>query len=132
MKFKLDENLRPLGSDLLTAAGHDVATAVEQGLSGASDDRLYEVCCHERRVLITLDHDFGHVFRFPPEAGAGIVVLECAGRLSPASIVARIREFLAVLADHPLDRELWIVEPGRVRVHQRKEQIEDPPRPDSE
>ena len=131
MKFKLDENLGTLGRDVLTSAGHGVATAVEQDLSGVSDNRLYEVCCHEHRVLITLDHDFGQILRFPPEAGAGIVVLECPGRLSPASVLARIREFVAVLADRPIDRELWIVEPGRVRVHQRKEPTEDPPRSDS-
>lgn len=126
MKFKLDENLGPIGHDLLSGAGHDVATALEQGLSGASDDHLYEVCCREHRVLITLDHDFGHVFRFPPEAGAGVVVLECRGRLSPASIIARMHEFVAVLSERTIDRELWIVEPGRVRVHQRKEQTDEP------
>jgi hypothetical protein len=49
-----------------------------------------------------------------------------SGRLSPASILARIHEFVSVLADQPMDRELWIVEPGRVRVHQRKEQTDDP------
>jgi len=81
LKFKLDENLGTLGRDVLTSAGHGVATAVEQDLSGVSDNRLYEVCCHEHRVLITLDHDFGQILRFPPEAGAGIVVLECPGRL---------------------------------------------------
>jgi hypothetical protein len=82
--------------------------------------------------LITLDHDFGHVLRFRPEAGAGIVVRECRGRLSPASIIAGMQELVTVLADRTVDRELWIVEPGRVRVHQRKEQTGDPQRPDSE
>jgi predicted nuclease of predicted toxin-antitoxin system len=121
LKFKLDENLGTLGIDILASAGHDVATTVEQQLSGVSDSQLYEVYCREQRVLITLDHDFGHVLRFPPEPSAGIVVLECRGRLSPTTIGERIREFAAVLAERTIDRELWIVEPGRVRVHQRPE-----------
>lgn len=122
MKFKLDENLGALGRDLLEGAGHDVATVVEEHLSGASDDRLYDVCRDEQRVLVTLDHDFGQILRFSPEAVAGIVILESPGRLSPARVVARLREFLAVLATRPIDRELWIVEPGRVRIHQPRDQ----------
>ena len=119
MKFKLDENLGNTGRDLLEADGHDVMTVADQTLSGAPDERLYEVCRDERRVLVTLDHDFGHVMRFPPEATAGIVVLECKGRLSPATIRARMAELATVLRTNPIDRQPWIVEPGRVRIHQR-------------
>lgn len=75
MKFKLDENIGTLGKNLLEAEGHDVMTVADERLSGASDERLYQVCRDERRILVTLDHDFGHVLRFPPEEMAGIVVL---------------------------------------------------------
>jgi predicted nuclease of predicted toxin-antitoxin system len=51
-------------------------TVTEQGLSSADDPRVYEVCRDERRVLVTLDHDFGHALVFPPEPTAGIAVLE--------------------------------------------------------
>jgi len=37
-------------------------------------------------MLVTLDHDFATRFASPPEATAGIGVLECRGRLSPATI----------------------------------------------
>jgi predicted nuclease of predicted toxin-antitoxin system len=120
MKFKLDENLGSLGKALLAADGHDVMTVAEQKLDGVSDDVLYRVCCDERRVLITLDRDFGEVLRYPPEASAGIVVLASPGRLSPQVISARIAEFTVALRANPLNGELWIVEPGRVRIHQRR------------
>jgi hypothetical protein len=32
---------------------------------------------------------------------------------------------VAVLAMQPIDRELWIVEPGRVRIHQRSDTEDD-------
>jgi predicted nuclease of predicted toxin-antitoxin system len=121
MKFKLDENLSNLGKSLLEADGHDVMTVREQNLRGASDVALFGVCRDEGRVLITLDHDFRQTLRFPPEESAGLVVLECRGRLSPANILARIEEFAAVLKSRPIKRELWIVEPGRVRIHQSRE-----------
>jgi predicted nuclease of predicted toxin-antitoxin system len=120
MRIKLDENLGLLGKTLLEADGHDVMTITEQQLSGAADVSIYEVCRDEARVLVTLDHDFGHTLRFSPEATAGIVVLECKGRISPALIFARMRELVALLRTRPIDRELWIVEPGRIRIHERK------------
>ena len=78
-------------------------------------------CRLDGRALITLDRDFGEVLRFPPEDMAGIIILDGRGRLSPASILARIREFAALLAVQPIERQLWIVEPGRVRIHERRE-----------
>jgi predicted nuclease of predicted toxin-antitoxin system len=91
MKLKLDENLGLLGKSLLEGEGHDGLTIADQQMTGAQDERLYEVCRHEGRVLVTLDHDFGQTLRFPPETTAGIVVIECRGRLSPTMIVARMR-----------------------------------------
>jgi predicted nuclease of predicted toxin-antitoxin system len=120
MKFKLDEKLGTLGKSLLEADKHDIATVAEQKLSGAEDASIYTACRDEGRVLITLDHDFGHTLRFPPESTAGIVVIECKGRLSPATILARVSELVALLRTRPIDRELWIVEPGRIRIHERQ------------
>lgn len=121
MKFKLDENLGSLGRPLLEAHGHDVATVAEQQLSGAEDASIYEVCRNEGRVLVTLDHDFGNTLRFLPEATAGIVVIECKGRTSPSMILARLSELAALLRTRVIDHELWIVEPGRVRIHEHRQ-----------
>ena len=119
MNFKLDENIGVRGQEFLRKAGHDVATVHDEALCGADDDTVFLACVRERRVLITLDHDFGNVLRFPPDTAHGIVILELPGRLSESGIVRRLSEFLAVQATQPLGRELWIVEPGRIRVHQR-------------
>ena len=120
MKFKLDENLGTLGKSVLEADGHDVMTVAGQGHAGVDDVRLYEVCRAKERVLVTLDRDFGQVLRFLSEATPGIVVLESPGRLSPPAINKRIAELASVPRRQPIDRELWIVEPGRVRVHQKR------------
>ena len=65
-----------------------------------------------------LDHDFGHVLRFPPESSSGIVILETTPRADVDTVLARVRDLLAILQERQLGPELWIVEPGRVRVHQ--------------
>jgi hypothetical protein len=80
VKFKLDENIGRKAEQLLRDAGHDVSTVTSQSLNGTNDENLFEVCIAEQRALVTLDHDFGQVLRFPPMRSAGIVILEVAPR----------------------------------------------------
>jgi hypothetical protein len=122
VKLKADENIGKSGIELLRGQGHDVASVREQGLAGASDETLFRVCANEKRTLITLDRGLGQVARFPPVQGAGVVVLELGGRASLHLLHARLREFLALAGTRPVAGELWVVEPGRVRVHLGKDE----------
>ena len=119
MKFKLDENIGRKAEQLMRDAGHDVSTVTSQSLNGATDENLFQVCIAEQRTLVTLDHDFGQVLRFPPERSAGIVILEVAPRAGAGAVESRIHDLIAMLSVHELGAELWIVEPGRVRIHQK-------------
>lgn len=117
MRLKVDENIGRSGVELLRQAAHDVATVREQGLAGAADETIFQVCVAERRTLITLDRDFGQVPRFPPKQSAGVIILELGGPASLRRLHDRLSDFLALAATRPPDGELWIVEAGRVRVH---------------
>lgn len=117
MKLKLDENLSRRAAEVLRAAGHDVSTVRDQNLQGSKDEALFEACAREARALVTLDHDFGQVLRFPPRNSAGIAVLELGPHPSLDVLLARVRELAAMLTVQPLAGSLWIVEPGRVRIH---------------
>jgi len=113
VKFKLDENIGRRGLELLKASGHDVVTVWDQGLHGVADEQLFEICSTEGRALVTLDRDFGQVPRFPPEKSAGIVILE----VGPRATLQEILDLLTILENHSVAGALWIVEPGRVRIH---------------
>jgi predicted nuclease of predicted toxin-antitoxin system len=123
MKFKLDENIGKRGIDLLRAEGHDVMTIRDQGMEGAPDEAVFHTCNAEGRALITLDHDFGQTLRFPPETSHGIVILELPSRATPRALLDRLHDFMALLKQRALGNELWIVEPGRVRIHQREDKL---------
>jgi len=75
MKLKLDENL-PLG---LTAIpknlGHDVDTALQEGLTGALDRKIWEAAQRESRFFVTQDMDFSDLRKFYPGTHAGILVV---------------------------------------------------------
>ena len=103
---------------MLRSAGHDVATVLQQGLVGTNAENLLIICATENRTLVTLDHDFGHVLRFPPDRSSGIVILEVTPRAEADTVLARISDLLGVLKEREVGKELWIVEPGRLRIHQ--------------
>ncbi len=117
MKFKLDENLGRRAQAILTDAGHDVMTVLDQRLGGAKDEALYSACVSEGRVLVTLDRDFGEVLRFPPEKTAGIVVLASRAHLTLESIHGRLYDLLAFIKFNDIAGTLCVVEAGRVRIH---------------
>lgn len=121
MRIKVDENIGTSGVDLLRKSEHDVTTVREEGLDGCTDERIFQACVAETRALITLDRDFGHVRRFPVQQSAGIVILELGGSASLSLLHDRLRDFLAIATSRPVSGELWIVEPGRVRVRLEKD-----------
>jgi predicted nuclease of predicted toxin-antitoxin system len=118
MKFKLDENLGVRIRQVFLDAGHDVQTVRDEQLQGRSDEVIYEVCRLERRCLVTLDPDFSNVLRFPPEPTAGIAVLRPTHGVSLDVLGMLARELVVMLASQSIEGQVWIVEPGRIRIHQ--------------
>ena len=121
MRFKLDENFDLRLVPLVEEGNHDVETVQSESLSGCSDDQLFERCVAEQRTLITLDLDFSNPFRFPPETTAGIVVVRPPRPLFPL-IRATLKGALAPLKTGEVRGHLWIVEPGRIRIHETQEE----------
>ena len=118
MKFKLDENLGPSIAAVLAHAGHDVETVRGEGMGGCPDVDIFAAACREKRCLVTLDLDFSDVTRFPPATGAGVAVLRTPARITPDILLALTRTLVAACQRMDVRGQLWIVETGRIRVHQ--------------
>jgi predicted nuclease of predicted toxin-antitoxin system len=123
--IKLDENLGERGRQRFADAGHDVATVADQGLAGAVDRRVIEVCGAERRCLVTLDLDFSNPFVFPPEQYAGIAVLR-PRRLTPDELYGALETLIAALGRSSIEGKLWTVERRRIREYLPEEGPSEP------
>ena len=120
-KFKLDENLPRTAAVRLRAAGFDTATVLSQGLGGAPDTRIAEVCREEGRVVVTLDLDFSDIRTFPPGSSPGIVVLR-APQQDLESVLSLVDDLIGALSKDHIAGSLWIVEPGRIRIRETRPQ----------
>ena len=117
MRFKLDENLGTRTQHLFESQGHDIKTVLNQKLQGCSDQKLYEICCDEKRCLVTFDLDFADITRFPPAKTNGIVVIRVPPHPNLVIIEQLVKQFLQALSQMSVEKSLWIVEVGRIRVH---------------
>ncbi len=122
MRFKLDENFGTRTQHIFNAPGYDVKTVWEEELQGCSDQKIYETCCSQTRCLVTLDLDFADTVRFPPEHAAGIAVIRVPKNPSLSLLEKLVRQLLKELDQTSIENKLWIVEVGRIRIHQTEDE----------
>jgi predicted nuclease of predicted toxin-antitoxin system len=119
MNIKLDENLGSLRiASQLRAAGHDVATVREQGLTSAPDEELITICRQEARCLVTLDRGFGNRLKFNLSEYAGIVVIRLPSHPSFDDYREAIETLILGLEQAEVFGKLWIVRHGTIQEYQ--------------
>jgi len=121
MRFKLDENFGVSIQKIFQDQGHDCLTVRDENLLGVRDSEVLSVATDEKRVLVTMDHDFGNVFSYPPHEASGIAVINPPGRSSLAVLHTLILTLIEALNTRNIHGRLWIVEPGRIREHESGE-----------
>ena len=114
-RFKLDENLPRDAEAMLRNAGHDVQTVFDEQLDGHPDSEVFEACRRESRILITLDRGLADVRFYPPAEHSGVWLLRPSDQ-SIDNTLALLRTAVAVLDVEAPERQLWIIEPSRIRV----------------
>ena len=84
-------------------------------MAGESDPTISAACHRQGRVLITLDLDFADVRQYPPGETPGIVVLRPAAQTIAAQLTL-VGQLARALTEASPEGELWVVEPGRIRI----------------
>ena len=67
--------------------------------------------------MVAPDLDFSNVLRYPPDQTPGLVVLRGPNDLFPI-VRTPIRTLVDALTTESPTGQLWIVEPGRIRIHE--------------
>lgn len=120
MKFKLDENFGRSIQKILEESGHDARTVQEENLQGAPDPDVFTAAKSEERILITMDHGSGNVLVYDYKGTAGVAVINPPGRTTLALLRLLTMTLLQGLTKDEIRGRLWIVEPGRIREHERE------------
>jgi predicted nuclease of predicted toxin-antitoxin system len=115
MRFKLDENIPDGLAGDLTAAGHDAATCLQEGIAGAGNPAIAAHAAAERRILMTFDLDFGDIRSYPPGSHPGMVIFRLDSQ-DIASCRAALTRLLGTIPEPDFDGNLLIVEDNRVRI----------------
>lgn len=119
MKFLANENLFEPIIEHLRSLGHDVLSIREAGLSGISDDEVYQLACKDRRVVITMDKDFARIFRFPPEKCGGIIVVKIYKRKVEDTLKI-FRKFFEKIKEEEIKRNQIVITPEGIRIKRSK------------
>lgn len=99
MLIKLDENLSDAHTEFLRQRGHECDRVTDEGLSGATDETVWQRVCQEQRFFITLDLDFSDVRRYSPGTHPGILLLRPRSRSKQAVLDLLSR----IVNEYPLE-----------------------------
>jgi predicted nuclease of predicted toxin-antitoxin system len=116
VRFKLDENADPRWRTPLEETGHTVSTTAEESLNGTDDRTLAAICRSLGLCLITSDLGFSQILDYPPQSYAGLIILRHP-RPTLKGMLDLVRQVAVALGQESPAGQLWIVEPGRIRVH---------------
>lgn len=94
MNIKLDENLPAALVKVLTAAGHDVDTTPEEGLTGRPDSDVWRTTQDAGRFFVTQDLDFSDIRRYQPGTHHGLLLVRLA-EPSRRRLIERIQHLFA-------------------------------------
>lgn len=117
IRFKLDENLPRRVEPALRVLGHDVETALSEGLAGSLDPSLLSACDTENRILVTLDLDFANMRDYPPGSHKGIWVLRPAAQTFDAVLHLVLSGVKLATAERTAG-QLWVIDERRVRIRE--------------
>lgn len=122
IRLKLDENFSPNMTEVFQASGFDAHSVLQEVLSGASDETIYETCLREGRCLITFDTDFCNILKYPADETMGIIVIRPNRPITLDSIRSIAEHIAQLLHERNPERCLWVLEPDRLRIRWPKEE----------
>ena len=122
VRFLLDANLSPVTEKYLQTLGYEAITVAHLHLESADDETIVEYASEHEYILVTLDPDFGYLFRILSPHQVGIVILRLENQ-TIESVNSALHRLLDthVLEDIKNQKALVVVDQATIRVRVRVE-----------
>lgn len=115
-KFLLDANLSFSTASHLKSLGLNVRHASEFDLTAASDEEIIRAAKRTKRILITLDLEFGEIYHLKEKGKFGVIILRLKNQ-TVESVNALLGSFLKT---NPYDKlpfnSLVVLTETRIRI----------------
>ena len=114
MRFLADENIHSSVVEFLRSKGLDVVTVVELDKARIKDTEVADLAQKEKRIILTLDLDFGYIYYFEKRGLINVVVVR-AKPAAPEKIIILLEKFLKSKIE---PKGLVVVSEKRIRILQ--------------
>jgi predicted nuclease of predicted toxin-antitoxin system len=121
-RLKLDENFPPSMADIFKQHQIDASSVYEQKLNGSDDEKVFDVCVNEERILVTFDLDFANIIKYPSDNTAGIIIVRTRAKVSLEVIAILCQRLAAIINQYDLNGKLYIVEDTKIRIRRPEEE----------
>nr|MDO8043435.1 DUF5615 family PIN-like protein [Candidatus Baldrarchaeota archaeon] len=111
-KLLVDENIPLSVMKWLQEEGHDVVRVSQVGLKGEKDEVIIDFARKERRIILTLDLDFGCMYYFSRDFAVIVVRVKPP---TPQNILSWLRKAFKKIDLDKLDKGLIIIS-KKVRI----------------
>ncbi|MDO8505738.1 MAG: DUF5615 family PIN-like protein [bacterium] len=117
VRFLLDANLSHATAEYLNTLGYDAITVAHLHLEHADDESIVEYASVNEYILVTLDLDFGYLFRILSPHQVGIIILRLENQ-TVESVSAALHRLLdtRALDDVKNQKALIVVDEVTIRV----------------
>jgi len=115
-KILMDVGVGKLSEERLIQRGYDVL-AVREINPGMSDDEILEIAAKEKRLVITMDKDFGELVYKHKAAFAGVLLLRLENATGPEKV--QVIEQIFSRHEDKLFGSFSVYKNGRLRIHPR-------------
>ena len=115
MKIKLDENMPQSLVLALARLGHEIDTAMSEGLTGLNDAAVFAASQAAQRFFVTQDLDFSDLRRFAPGTHHGLMLIRLRSP-GAARLHARVTSAFTMYPADELRGCFVVVSDRKIRV----------------